>query len=253
MIDISAILCGHREGRVSVASLRSFDTAIAAARNRGLTVQPVLVLDRPDTITEKVFAAHSTSTTLWIEVDVGDQGKARNEAIKQAAGKHVAILDGDDLWQESWLWRAYNFLAQFNNKSVIAHPEYNYFFEGQATIFRHIDQESEDFNIDLLRVTNYWDALAMAPRSVHINYPYADRDMENGWAYEDWQWNIETLINGIVHKVVPNTVLFKRRQKNSQTIRASSSKARIRNTGFESYSHSIYEEFKNNSKMKESS
>jgi hypothetical protein len=117
----------------------------------------------------------------------------------------------------------------------IAHPAYNYFFENQATIFCHVDQDSPEFRSDLMRVGNYWDALCVCPTSIYREIPFYTRDIANGWAYEDWFWNCQTISAGKVHKVVPDSVLFKRRQKVSQTIRASQNKSLIKPSPLNAY------------------
>lgn len=240
---ISAIVTGHREKRLSVATLRSFARAIEVARAEGFTVEPIMCLDRPDPLTEALFRELGPQGVQIMLMDHGDQGKVRNEAVRQASGDYVAFLDGDDLWQASWLTRAARYLDQAGAGDIIAHPEYNYFFEGQATIFRQIDQDAPEFDIDLLRIRNYWDALCMAPRALYLAHPFAHRDIANGWALEDWQWNEDTIAAGLRHKTVPDTVLFKRRQKESQHSRASQSKAMHRRNGISSYSAPIYAKF----------
>lgn len=232
--DITAIVTGHREGRLAVASLRSALSAVAAARSEGRRLELLLILDRPDPATRAVFQRYSAQADGLQEVDFGDQGMTRNAAITAASGARVACLDADDLWTEDWLWRAAAFLDR-HGPGVIAHPAYNYFFEGQATIFRHIDQDDPEFSADFLRVVNYWDALCLCDRDVHLSFPYAARDVDAGWAYEDWHWNCETVAAGLRHKTVPGTVLFKRRKPQSQTLQASGSKAMMRRSRLSSY------------------
>lgn len=239
--DLSAIISGHREGRLSVASLRSFDAAVDHARAAGFTVQKVFLLDRPNQLTRSIFDAHADADTLRIETDFGDQGAARNAAAEAASGQLVAFLDGDDLWAAEWLTRAIRFLAeQPEDVQSIAHPEFNYFFEGQATIFRQIDQDHPDFDLDMMRLRNYWDALSVCARDLYLRFPFPPRDIAGGWAYEDWQWNAETLAAGVRHRVVPDTVLFKRRREQSQTIEAAANRSLHRRTDLADYSNPIY-------------
>ncbi len=237
---ISAIMTGHGEGRLAVASLRSMWNAIDHARDNGIEVEPVFVLDRADDLTTEIFRQFSRPGTQIIETDFGDQGKARNEAVQRAQGEEIAFLDADDLWMRPWLTVAHRFLTDLGSQDIIVHPEFNFFFEGQSTIFRHIDQLSEGFSPDLLRFTNYWDALSLCHRSCYERFPFYAREIAKGWAYEDWHWNAVTVTSGIVHRVVPDTVLFKRRQRMSQTIRASGNQSRHRRTPLASYSHPIY-------------
>lgn len=233
--DLTCVITGHREGRLAVASLRSFKAAVDAAREAGLAVQTLLVLDRPNDLTREIFRDFAEGDGGILEVDFGDQGRARNVAVERAEGEYTAFLDADDLWTRDWLVKAHAFLVGRGGR-VIAHPEFNYFFEKQATIFCHVDQEDERFDLDLLRVVNYWDALCVCPTEAYRVHPFCVRAIADGWAYEDWLWNCETIADGYVHKVVPDTVIFKRRQVASQTLRAAASHSRIRRNPMSSYS-----------------
>lgn len=244
--DLTCVITGHREGRLSVASLRSFAIAVAHARARGYTVQTLYCLDRPDRLTEELFRHYATETgeTGNVQIfDFGDQGHVRNAAINLAEGHYTACLDGDDLWSEIWLVQALEFLAD-KPDTHIAHPAYNYFFEKQASLYCHVDQESPEFRMDLLRVVNYWDALCVCPTALYREFPFYTRDIAGGWAYEDWFWNCETVAAGKIHKVVPDSILFKRRQKLSQTIRASTNKSMIKPSRLHDYSSPLYDGFR---------
>lgn len=237
--DLTCIITGHREGRIAVASLRSFWDAIEVARAAGFKVDALLCLDRPDELTEKLFNGYKRDAVAIDIYDVADQGKVRNGAVAKAKGRYCAFLDADDLWTENWLVEALTFLKD-KPETHIAHPEYNYFFEKQATIFTHVDQESPEFRLDTLRVTNYWDALCVCPTQIYRDIPFCGRDIAGGYAYEDWYWNCETVAAGYIHKVVPKTVLLKRRQENSQTIKASVNKSLTRRHPLLNYDHQMY-------------
>lgn len=239
--DITCIITGHREGRLCIASLRSFWIAIQFAEMSGYKVQPILMLDRPNQITQDLFYLYAPRPSNVHILDFGDQGLVRNSAVDLAKGEYTAFLDADDLWSEDWLVQALDFLRDLPD-THIAHPAYNYFFESQATIFCHIDQESPEFQLDMLRIRNYWDALCVCPTKIYREIPFYTRDIVNGWAYEDWLWSCETVSAGKVHKVVPESVLFKRRQKTSQTVKASENRSMIKPHAFSSYSSPIYEE-----------
>ena len=239
--DLTCVITGHREGRVAVASLRSFAIAIADAEACGLRVEALYYLDNPDDLTREMFKRYARSSSQIVELSLADQGLVRNAAVDRAGGRLTAFLDGDDLWARTWLSTAVAFLRAQPGR-VIAHPQYNYFFESTATIFCHQDEEEASFDLDLLRVVNYWDALCVCETQLYRDFPFSKRAMDDGWAYEDWFWNCETVAAGVRHKIVPNTILFKRRQKLSQTIRASTNKSRIRVNPLSSYSFPLYPE-----------
>jgi len=234
--DITAIITAHREGIISALSLHSLHRTVVVAREQGASVQTLAVLDRPNAATLDVFQERGGIIDAVHVVDFGDQGLARNHAIEQAIGEHVAFLDGDDLWSENWLADAWDF-SRRQSKPVIAHPEFNWFFDGNNNIFVHTDQESDEFNVDFLRFYNYWDALCFAPRTAHRDSPYCRRDIKGGFAFEDWHWNCETIAAGYIHRVVPDTIHFKRRRAGSQTIEASSTRSLMRPTALTRYTY----------------
>lgn len=232
--DLTIVITGHQEGRLAVASLRAFSAALAHVRESGFTCQPIWILDRPNQLTQQLFEEYAEDGNTVAVVDFGDQGKTRNAAIENCKGRYTAFLDADDIWTKDWLTKALTFLSE-SSTNTIAHPEFNYFFEKQATIFLHVDQESDLFEPALLRLGNYWDALCVCPTDIYREIPFSERDIKNGWAYEDWYWNCETVAAGFLHKIVPGTVLFKRRQETSQTIKASENKSMVRANSLSRY------------------
>lgn len=234
MTDISAVITAHREGTMAGVSLRSLISAVAVAREAGLVVEILVVLDDPNDTTRAVFADCVDDGISVLEVSFKDQGLVRNYAVGVSKGRYIAFLDGDDLWGENWLPTAFD-MCQSEAGKIIAHPELDWFFGASNNLFFHADQTDPGFDPAFLRFGNYWDALCLAPREAYERHPYSHREVQQGYAYEDWLWNIETLDDGFVHRVVPGTIHFKRRRNGSQTMIASGSKTLTRPHRFFSY------------------
>ena len=227
MTEITAVLTAHREGALAGISLRSLLSAVERAVAAGIQVDVQIVLDNPDDATLAVFADAEGQGWKLSTVSFADQGLVRNHAVKESTGRYLAFLDGDDLWSENWLVEAYA-LCEEDPGRIIAHPEADWFFEGNSNLFFHVDQTDRQFDPHFLRVGNYWDALCLAPRRAYTENPFAERAVPDGFAYEDWLWNLETMSSGFVHRVAADTIHFKRRRTGSQTMVASGTKCMTR-------------------------
>lgn len=234
MMDISTVLTAHREGVMAGMALTSLLRACDRATEAGLEVEILIMLDRPDPTTRAVFDDAASRGWQLEVVSFGDQGEVRNRAVGLTRGSYVAFLDADDLWSENWLVAAHELCVTAPGR-VIAHPELDWFFESNNNLFFHADQSDPAFDIDLLRFVNYWDALCLAPREALLNHPYSARSVADGFAYEDWHWNCETVVAGYVHRVAPDTIHFKRRRPGSQTLDASGRKCLTRQSRFFEY------------------
>jgi len=232
-IDVSVICTFHDEEYLVGATLGSLLQSIEKARQNGCEVEVILALDKPTAATERLVKHHSANISCRVlEFNLGDQGLVRNHSVIVAKGKFIAFLDGDDLIGYDWLWRGFEELC---NTGGIVHPEFNIFFEGRGSIFVHKPSDDLLFDMDYIRVGNYWDAMCMCESQILRDYPYRERDIELGFAYEDWDWNMRTLADGIEHRVVRDTLHFKRARRMSQ-----SKKSRDRGVVFHTNDLSYY-------------
>lgn len=236
--DISAIITAHHEGIMAGISLKSLLDAKEYAERAGLSIECVIILDKPDTATNNVFSDCIGEGWVRLETDFGDQGLARNQGVLSSQGKYIAFLDADDLWGYNWLLAAWE-MCETDPGKIIAHPEFNWFFQNVNNIYIKTDQTDSFFKPEFMRVGNYWDALCLAPREAYLGHPFAKRDIDNRFAYEDWQWGCETLEEGYIHRIVDDTIHYKRRRSNSQTIEASSSGAIMRLTKLSDYAWDV--------------
>jgi glycosyltransferase involved in cell wall biosynthesis len=211
---VTAVLTAHSEGVLAGPSLISFEQAIDAARMQGVSVESLVVLDRPTSATKLQFSTAGLRHRI-IQTDLGDPGLARNAAVAAAVGEFVGFLDGDDLWSRNWLWRAHAFCSA-DPRFVVAHSEVNVIFGKVRQMWWQIDSRAPGFDPTYLRSGNYWDAMSFGSRAIYRRYPFVANDLRRGFGHEDWHWNCVTLAAGIDHRPVHGTVHFKRRRKGSQ-------------------------------------
>lgn len=229
-VDLSVIVTAHAETIVAGPTMRSVEAAISRVEIEGFTVERLLAFDAPSDACRAFFGQPAYNSWAKHEFDFRDQGKTRNGAIAKAAGRWVALLDGDDLFSENWLVEALKLLrvSEAQNQRIVVHPELNWIFDAAGFVFVKPCQLDRLFSPYYLCRFNYYDALCVAPRQVWIDHPYPDRAIKNGFAYEDWQWAIDVLAAGWVHVTAPNTVIFKRRRDSSQTHESRGNAALIR-------------------------
>jgi glycosyltransferase involved in cell wall biosynthesis len=232
-LDISAILTAHAEGTTVGVSFRSMLAAVSVAREADLDVEMLVALDRPDEATREMLAEVESQGARLLEVSHGDQAPVRNDTVRESRGRFIAFLDGDDLWAENWLVEAHALCA--NEPRTIAHPYADWVFGEGHALSLPPDQTDPEFDPATLRLTNAWDALCLAPREAYLDHPYHPRSLAEGYAFEDWLWNLETIRAGYVHRVVPDTIHFKRSRAGSQFRLASANQCLTRPTPFQDY------------------
>ena len=216
--DITVTVHFHREGALVLPALASMRDMVEAARTKGLNVESRAVLDRADDLTRRLVASRGAWLCGVEEVSVGDLGLARNAGIRSARGEFVAVLDGDDLWGAEWLHLAYS--AAKGAGVAIWHPEYLYYFYDFEVLSPYCPDISvmeasdvPEFDRDAKFFGNLWSANAFALRTVFLRHTYRAVDRETGFGVEDWSWNIETLLAGIPHRIVRDTVHLIRKKE----------------------------------------
>jgi glycosyltransferase involved in cell wall biosynthesis len=229
-VDLSLIVTAHDETAVCGPTMRAADLAVAAARERGFTVQTLIGLDTPTEATSSYF--HQPRFDHWERrvLQERDLGRVRNALVPECEGRYIAFLDADDLFSENWLAEGVAALeaAAERGESAIAHPELNVVFDGTKTVYVNIDQSSPLFAPEYLYFRHYYDSLCMAPRQAHLDIPYVTRDVPNGLSYQDFQFTIESLGEGWRHRVVKDTIIFKRRRDVSLVTESNIRKSLVR-------------------------
>jgi hypothetical protein len=194
-----------------VPTLQSISLARAAAATKGIEVDIVVVLDRPDNLTTNLIRSYSSDFHAVHEVAYGDLGKSREFGIASTRTEHVFLHDGDDLFSENWYWSFAVNLARGNfDPRAVYHTDLFIGF-GEQRFFRQMIGSS-DPNFDPLYLASEWyfSNKCVLPKSLLEEFPLPYNDIKAGVGNEDWSWSCNTIAAGIRHEIVPYTICFYR-------------------------------------------
>lgn len=213
-VDLSVIVTAHGEGLNLHATLRNVMMAIRHAHARGIVSELILVVDTPTKATAHYIQDAGTrllsdlSHTI-VHVNNGDPGLSRMSGANAASGRFVALVDGDNLFNESWLAESVEFLRT-KKSHYVAHPAFVVTFGARSSVRIVKSMDSPRFGYSDLLNENPWDTAAVLERSLLLAHPYREFPTDSHLGPEDWVWNIETVLAGVRHAPVPHTVMFYR-------------------------------------------
>lgn len=211
-VFLSVAVTAHSEGRLLRPTLRSVTAAIGTLTAQSVRCELLIVLDNATEETARE-AEHWLATdrvgvrVRLIPASFGDAGESRNAAARVAVGKYLAYCDGDDLVSSNYFSEALHML-QHEAGRLIVHPSIVVSFGARSGIWT-IPATEDVEHLDLIR-HNLWPSTSVSLRSTYLEFPYTKIRPEDGFGPEDWYWNIETSIAGILHRPAPDTMFFYR-------------------------------------------
>lgn len=227
--DLTVALTAHAETVMAGPTVHSAEAAILKAEEAGFSVERLIGFDAPTPGCKLYFEQPIFDRWRKLIFEFRDQGQTRNALAEAAEGRWIAFLDGDDLFSENWLVEAAMLLSRSPNAArQIVHPELNIVFDAGQFVFTKPAQNDPIFTPYYFASNNYYDALAVAPREAYLSNKFPDRAVKHGFAFEDWQWAMETMAAGWLHVVAKDTIIFKRRRDSSQTHESRDNSVRIR-------------------------
>lgn len=136
-------------------------------------------------------------------------GAARNNAIKQAAGKYILPLDSDNKIRPDYIYESIKILDKQPDIAMV-YGDSEYFGEKKG-----INKVGE-FNLQRLMLGNFIDACAVYRKSVWEKIDGYDEKMPV-MGYEDWDLWLKMALNGFTFRYL-NCVMFDYRVRNDSML-----------------------------------
>ena len=230
--SITCIITFHKEGLLAHKTLLSIERCRKYAEKYNIEVHFICTLDRADEETTRVVKEHPVirSTDKIFDIDVGDLGLSRNYGVQHTQTNYISIHDGDDYYGEDLL-KKYIDYATVHHNEIILHNSLTFHFDIAHTV--EIKNLYLSEKLENIGFYNYFPTHSFGLTKIYKEIPYREKDFKNGFGYEDWLWNLETLDRGYKHYIVPNTYYFYRRKiQNSLYLEAEASGAMLYSIDF---------------------
>lgn len=221
-IELSIVVTAHNEGILLHKALNSVFCAADELDRKKITYEVIVHIDNGDSETISVAKRYPSIMKRKIRIlnnDFGNLSKSRNFAASVASGKYVAFLDGDDYISKNWYLNAINELKR-RSRDCIIYPEAVLTFQDNKCHVLQLLKKYTGKDKDFLTILsgNCYTSVVMAKKKVFLDTPYLL--MGEGYCYEDYVFNVQTLEKNIPHLVAPGTVMFYRKSDNSMLSRA---------------------------------
>lgn len=213
-ITLSIVVTTHNEGLLAHKTMRSVFAATEALREK-YNYEIIIHIDKGDRDTIKYFNRYKNRRDVKIfRNNFGNLSASRNFCVNSALGHYITFLDGDDLVSANWFLEGIKTLKSTKKDSIV-YPEAVLMFglNGEHNLTIQKPSSPLDKCKILLLGENCWSSVVMAKSEIFKKYPY--KIFSEGYGYEDYAFNVETLYANIPHKIAKKTTLFYRQKSHS--------------------------------------
>lgn len=219
-MDLSVIITAHDEGLLLHKTILSLLEAIKLLPD-STQLEFLIHLDNGDSATKdyldrcrNILILPKNVSLHICEGSFSDLGLSRNHAIKQASGKYIFFIDADDLISRNFFEKVTE-MAQ-ENPNALYHVESILSFGEYYELTVNHSAASRDQAAYELCSRNMWPSSVFGKKEIFLKHPY--QKTAHGYGHEDYIFNVETVAAGVLHYVVPGTILFYRRKSHSLSL-----------------------------------
>lgn len=225
-IVLTVGVTAHAEGVLAHKTMQAIFVGLDKLNTKKYPYEIIVHIDNGDEATINYFKRYENDKRIRIiNSHFHDLGMSRNCIAKNAKGKYISFLDADDMLSSNWYVSALRRMEE-SSEPIMVHPNIQFNFGAgtrlEFTVRKDSFEKFEDAIV--LAGVNRWCSAIMGERETFLKYPYMET--KNGYGYEDYNLNSNTVGHGIKHMVALDTVMFYR-QKAEGSLLSSSNVERV--------------------------
>lgn len=221
-MKLNIVVTAHNEGDLLLETITSIENSVSLSENRFrddyLKIETFLLFDDPNS--ETLNCLNKISAKWKYEINIfRDAALNRNSFIdkQKSNDDYLFFIDGDDKVGVNFISQLSAFM-QVNEElftgTEIMHPKTLIYFPNEPEFY--VQENSNDLNGRALNFVNYWAAPSVFRVDILRKYPYKQTNWQKKRGIEDWTFNIETYFSNLSHIIIPNTIMFIRKRKDSR-------------------------------------
>ena len=225
-IILTVGITAHAEGLLAHKTMRAVFAGLKNLNTKKYPYEIIIHIDNGTQPTIDYFKRYEKLKEVKIIYShFGDLGMSRNCIAQHAKGKYISFLDADDMLSSNWYVSALKRMEE-SKETIMVHPNIQFNFgAGTRLEFTWRNDSFEKYeDAIVLAGVNRWCSAIMGERETFLKYPYMET--KNGYGYEDYHLNSNTIGHGIKHMIAHDTVMFYR-QKAEGSLLASSNTERV--------------------------
>ena len=211
-VDVSVVVTAHNEGILAHKTMLSIFRSAKKLEKNKISYEIIVHIDNGTDETDNYFKKYENDSRIVIlRNSFGDLSSSRNYAVNNSRGRYVTFIDADDLYSEEWLLGGFRVVS--SQEEVVARMNYILTFCDHSVLTELRDMSKDEMLLYLID-SNYLSSVFMCSRDLYQRFP--QRKNQSPYGFEDWQWVLDTMSAGVIHQVVPETVLFYRKDSLSK-------------------------------------
>lgn len=216
--SISVIVTAHVEGSIleeTLISIMSNIDLLITLNMFNWSYEIIIALDDPDTNTVEIADRFNCKHKNILINKFTDLGKNRNNAIKNSKYQYISLVDGDDIWGSTWLFKCFQKINSKNHE--IFRPENIVYFGEDLEL--GFQENLKIKGAKSISKENVWISSVFTHKDVFEQIPFAELYEIKPGDFEDWKWNRDTIKANYSHRIIKGTTHFVRKKSESYSQR----------------------------------